>query len=72
MYALLSLTMVKMGETIEVLKEAGLRDKVKIIVGGTPVTPEFADSIGADYRALNALEGVKKCVAWVTPGERNR
>ncbi len=72
MSALLSLTMVKMGETIEVLKEAGLRDKVKIIVGGTPVTPEFADSIGADYRALNALEGVKKCVAWVTPGERNR
>lgn len=72
MSALLSLTMVKMGETIEVLKEAGLRDKMKIIVGGTPVTPEFADSIGADYRALNALEGVKKCVAWVTPGERNR
>lgn len=72
MSALLSLTMVKMDETIEVLKEAGLRDKVKIIVGGTPVTPEFADSIGADYRALNALEGVKKCVAWVTPGERNR
>lgn len=69
MSALLSLTMTKMGETIENLKEAGLRDRVRVIVGGTPVTPEFADSIGADYKALNALEGVKKCVEWVTPGD---
>ncbi len=72
MSALLTLTMTKMGETIESLKEAGLRDRVKVIVGGTPVTPEFAESIGADYRALNALEGVKKCVEWVAPGERRQ
>lgn len=72
MSALLTLTMTKMGETIESLKESGLRDRVKVIVGGTPVTPEFAESIGADYRALNALEGVKKCVEWVAPGERRQ
>ncbi len=65
--ALLALTMTKMGEVIEVLKETSLRKKVKVIVGGTPVTPEFAEIIGVDHRADNALEGVKKCVEWVTP-----
>ena len=66
MSALLTLTMPKMGEVIEALKSASFREKVKIILGGTPVTSEFAESIGADHRANNALEGVKKCVEWVT------
>ena len=70
MSALLTLTMPKMGEVIEALKSADLREKVKVILGGTPVTEEFAESIGADHRAVNALEGVKKCVEWVTPQER--
>jgi len=70
MSALLTLTMPKMGEVIDTLKEEGLRDKVKVILGGTPVTPEFAESIGADYKAVNALEGVKKCVEWVSAKER--
>ena len=70
MSALLTVTMPKMEEVIVVLKEAGLRDKVKVIVGGTAVTDGFAESIGADHRAVNALEGVKKCVEWVTSGER--
>jgi len=65
--ALLVVTMPKMGEVIEVLKVAGLREKVKVIVGGSPVTPEFAESIGTDHCAANALEGVKKCMEWVTP-----
>jgi len=65
MSALLTLTMTNMGEVIEALKEAGLRKRVKVIVGGTPVTTEFAENIGADHRAANALEGVKKCVEWV-------
>lgn len=69
MSALLTLTMAKMADTIAALKEAGLRNKVKVILGGTPVTEEFARSIGADHRGANALEGVKKCVEWVT-GER--
>lgn len=72
MSALLTVTMAKMGEVITTLKEAGLRDKVKVIVGGTPVTEEFAESIGADHRAVNALEGVKKCVEWVTAQERRK
>ena len=64
--ALLTVTMPKMGEAIEALKAADLREKVKVIVGGSPVTPEFAERIGADHCAVNALEGVKKCTEWVT------
>lgn len=63
--ALLSTTMARMGEVIEALKAAGLRDEVKVILGGTPVTPAYADSIGADHCALNAIEGVHKCVEWL-------
>jgi 5-methyltetrahydrofolate--homocysteine methyltransferase len=70
MSALLTLTMPKMGEVVEALKKEGLRDKVKVIVGGTPITSEFAASIGADHKAANALEGVKKCVEWVSPQAR--
>lgn len=70
MSALLTLTMPKMGEVIEALKTASFREKVKVILGGTSVTSEFAESIGADHRAVNALEGVKKCVEWVTHQER--
>jgi 5-methyltetrahydrofolate--homocysteine methyltransferase len=43
-----------MGDTIKALEEAGLRDKVKIMVGGAPVTRAFADEIGADGYAANA------------------
>ena len=67
--ALLTVTMPKMGEAIEALKVADLREKVKVIVGGSPVTPEFAEKIGADHCAVNALEGVKKCTEWMTPRE---
>ena len=70
MSALLSITMPKMGETIEALKKAGVRDSVKIIVGGAAVVPEFAARIGADHKAANALEGVKKCNEWVSQKER--
>jgi len=63
--ALLSTTMPHMGDVIEALKAAGLRESVKVIVGGTPVTPAFADHIGADHCAANAIEGVHKCAEWV-------
>ena len=49
-----------MKETIRALKEAGLRDKVKIMVGGAPVTQEFAESIGADCYAKDAALAVDK------------
>jgi 5-methyltetrahydrofolate--homocysteine methyltransferase len=52
--ALLTTTMLVMKDTIEVLVEEGLRDKVKIIVGGAPVTQDFADEIGADGWAPDA------------------
>jgi 5-methyltetrahydrofolate--homocysteine methyltransferase len=66
MSALLTITMPKMGEAIESLKQTSLRQKVKVIVGGAAVTPAFAEKIGADYCAANAVEGVKKCVQWAT------
>jgi 5-methyltetrahydrofolate--homocysteine methyltransferase len=54
MSALLTTTMRSMESTIKVLEEAGLRDRVKIIIGGAPVTQTFADQIGADGYASNA------------------
>jgi 5-methyltetrahydrofolate--homocysteine methyltransferase len=54
MSALLTTTMRAMESTIKVIEEAGLRNKVKIIIGGAPVTQAFADQIGADGYASNA------------------
>jgi 5-methyltetrahydrofolate--homocysteine methyltransferase len=54
MSALLTTTMSNMKVTIEALKAAGLRDKVKVMIGGAPVTQEFANSIGADAFAADA------------------
>jgi corrinoid protein of di/trimethylamine methyltransferase len=58
MSALLTTTMPKMGETINAIKEAGIRDQVKIMIGGAPVTAEFAQEIGADAYASNAASAV--------------
>jgi 5-methyltetrahydrofolate--homocysteine methyltransferase len=54
MSALLTTTMRSMGHTITALKEAGVRDNIKIMVGGAPVTSDFAKQIGADAYASNA------------------
>ncbi len=54
MSALLTTTMLAMKDTIEVLQEEGLRDSVKVIVGGAPVTNDFATEIGADGWAPDA------------------
>jgi 5-methyltetrahydrofolate--homocysteine methyltransferase len=54
MSALLTTTMRTMGHTVKALEEAGLRDKVKVMIGGAPVTQAFADQIGADGYASNA------------------
>jgi len=54
MSALLTTTMLVMRDTIEVLEEEGLREKVKVIIGGAPVTKDFADEIGADGWAPDA------------------
>jgi len=67
--ALLTLTMLKMREVIAALKEAGLKEKLKVIIGGSSVTPEFARTIGADFSTTNAAEGVEKCLEWVKSRE---
>ncbi len=59
--ALLTTTMVEMKNTINALKEAGLRDGVKIVVGGAPVTQAFADEIGADGYAYDSPGAAQKC-----------
>jgi corrinoid protein of di/trimethylamine methyltransferase len=60
MSTLLTLPLQVMGETIASMKEAGLKDTVKVIVGGCPVTQEFADEIGADAVGFDAADAVKK------------
>jgi 5-methyltetrahydrofolate--homocysteine methyltransferase len=54
MSALLTTTMRAMEHTVKALEEAGVRDHVKIVIGGAPVTQSFADQIGADGYAANA------------------
>ncbi len=61
MSALLTTTMLQMKDTIEVLKEEGLRDKIKVIVGGAPLSKEFADEIGADGFAPEAASASDLC-----------
>jgi len=59
MSALLTTTMLHMPEVIDALKQAGLRDQVKVMIGGAPVTQEYADKIGADGYAPDAASAVK-------------
>ncbi len=65
MSALLTTTMLEMKNVIDALKSAGLRDKVKVIVGGAAVDEKYAEEIGADAYAENAVEAVRKCLELV-------
>lgn len=56
--ALLTTTMTYMSEVIETLKAEGLRDQVKVMIGGAPITQDFADKIGADGYSENANSAV--------------
>ncbi len=56
--ALLTTTMPSMKDTIDALAEAGVRDKVKVMIGGAPVTQNYADEIGADGYAPDAASAV--------------
>ncbi len=58
MSALLTTTMPAMRTTIDALKAAGVRDKVKILIGGAPITQKYADEIGADGYSDNAVGAV--------------
>lgn len=56
--ALLTTTMLKQKELIKAIKEAGLREQVKIMIGGAPVTASYANEIGADGYAEDAISAV--------------
>ena len=58
--ALLTTTMIGMRDVITILKKAGLKSKIKVMVGGAPVTQEFADEIGAEGYAPDAASAVDK------------
>ncbi len=60
MSALLTTTMTAMKTTVEALEEAGVRDDVKILIGGAPVTQNYADEIGADGYARDAASAADK------------
>jgi len=60
MSALLTTTMPRMEETVQALKEAGIRDQVKIMAGGAPVTKDFVDKIGGDAYGANAASATEK------------
>jgi len=68
MSALLTTTMRAMESTIKVLEEAGVRDKVKIMIGGAPVTQAFSDQIGADGYASNAAAAAELAKKFVSAG----
>ena len=59
MSALLTTTMSQMEATIKLIEEAGIRNDVKIIIGGAPVTPEFSEQIGADGFAPDASQATR-------------
>jgi corrinoid protein of di/trimethylamine methyltransferase len=56
--ALLTVTMPAMRDTIEAFRQAGIRDQVKVLIGGAPVTQQYADEIGADGYSDNASAAV--------------
>jgi methanogenic corrinoid protein MtbC1 len=59
MSALLTTTMAGQARVVDLLNDAGLRDSVKVVVGGAPKSASWADEIGADGHAGNAVEAVQ-------------
>ncbi len=72
MSALLTTTMTMMESTISAVTSAGFRDQVKIIIGGAPITQEYADKIGADGFAPDASQAVKLALQLVNQGKQLR
>jgi 5-methyltetrahydrofolate--homocysteine methyltransferase len=66
MSALLTTTMTNMPVVIDALKNAGLRDSVKVLIGGAPVTKAYADQIGADGYAPDASQAAKLALSFVS------
>ena len=68
MSALLTTTLPRMRETLEALKAAGLREQVKVMAGGAPVTQSFVEELGADGYGANAALAVERAKALVAGG----
>jgi 5-methyltetrahydrofolate--homocysteine methyltransferase len=64
--ALLTVTMPSMKSTIDALKQAGVRQQVKVLIGGAPITQNFADQIGADGYGENAASAVNIARGFMT------
>jgi dimethylamine corrinoid protein len=62
---LLTLSVESMVDTVAAIQEAGLRDKVKVIIGGNPVTEHIHGVVGSDAWTNNAAEGLEICQGWV-------
>ena len=60
----LTLAIESMRKTVEALKAAGIRDEIKVIIGGAPVTAEYCALVGADAWSVNAAETVSVCRGW--------
>lgn len=58
---LLNLAFQEMKNVVDMLKKAGIRDQVKVIIGGTPTDEQVREYVGADYYAPNAVAGIKIC-----------
>ncbi|RJE48511.1 cobalamin-binding protein [Dehalobacter sp. MCB1] len=65
MSGVLTIALDSMKSTAEAIKDAGLREQVKLIIGGNPVTAEACKNIGADAFTTNAAEGVSICEKWL-------
>ncbi len=63
--ALLTTTIPEMKMVLEKLNSAGIRNKVRVILGGNAVSAEFAEEIGADAAVLDAVQGVQLCKEWI-------
>jgi 5-methyltetrahydrofolate--homocysteine methyltransferase len=63
MSALLTSTISNMKSVLDALEEKGIRKNIKVIVGGRPVTKEYAEQIGADEYGEDAVEGLRKCLS---------
>ena len=63
--ALLTTTIPEMKTVLEKLNSAGMRNEVRVILGGNAVSSEFAEEIGADAAVLDAVQGVQLCKEWI-------
>ncbi|MEM3017941.1 MAG: cobalamin-dependent protein [Candidatus Bathyarchaeia archaeon] len=65
MSTLLTSTLPEVKVVLDRLKEAGVRDSIKVIIGGNAVTKKFGEEVGVDAAALDAVEGLEICKRWM-------